>query len=314
MSPSRSSPRHVGALAVLLVALASGDACLPVDTRPAPGSILLVATSADQPSTTTADGWAIAIDRLLVGIGGADAGHNSKCHRYTETNYLRLLDGRLAKDQKVAIVYGLGQCDFTFVTFWPSSETVLGEGVSEADRDVMKGSGLEGPPGPRQEGIVVDFAATATRGDETKRVHWTFSQRTPYGACVRAAPGASKQPLELRSDENITLRVGIRGVALFADDANPETAVLRFDPIAWADGAGADLGVPDGVVTLAELRDVTLDVARQSGGSYAVGSDVRGTPHSLRDYIRLVLLPQLVTFPEDIVCIPNMGFGGPPPR
>ena len=49
-------------------------ACLPTDTRTPPASIFLRVSSADEPSETTADGWTIVVDRLLVCIGGASLG------------------------------------------------------------------------------------------------------------------------------------------------------------------------------------------------------------------------------------------------
>ena len=300
------------ALAALLAALGGGAGCLPTDTRPAPGSILLTVKSADEPSVTTVDGWSIAVDRLLVGLGEAALMYPCDAYSEFEDGYTRLLDGRLAKDQKIVIIYGLGQCDFSFQMFWPSAESLLGEGVNEADRDRMAGDQLR-ERNPNGQGIVVDFAATATRGGVTKRVHWLFAQPNTYIPCTRGTPD-NPQSIELRSDEHLTLPFGIRGVALFSDDQSRDAA-LRFDPVAAAD---TQFGNADDEVTLSELDHVSIEFARQFGPylgappAYPGQRDPPGFPASLRSYIHLVLLRNLVVFPEGITCGATLGIGRPP--
>jgi hypothetical protein len=51
---------------------------------------------------------------------------------------------------------------------------------------------------------------------------------------------------------------------LFLDDLAATNALPRADAIAAADANG------DGVVTMAELQEVTLEVAKESGGLYGV--------------------------------------------
>jgi hypothetical protein len=262
-------------------------------------------TSADEPSVTTADGWSIAVDRLLVGIGYASLGRAGSCNGYSEADYERLLDGRLGTDQKLSILFGLGQCHFEFHVTAPSAETLLGETVTEADKELMATHDDFGA-GRRPDGIAVDFAATATRGPELERVHWMFRQATTYRNCGRSEPSGSSQPIELQSDDNLTLHIGVRGVALFGDDADPRTAVLRFDPIAMAD---TTFGNGDAEITLEELDGVSLDVARQSDpGRYRVGSVMSGPVSSLEDYVYLVLLSRLVGFRENITCETQLGY------
>jgi len=299
--------RRLGIGAIALALLGGSVSCLPADTRPPPGSILLTVASGDEPVTTTADGWAISVDRLLLGIGGVHLDYGTSCSRYTESGgYLRLLDGRLPDDQKLGIVYGLGRCYFGFQVFWPSSDTVLGEGVSEADRQRMEGSGGR----VFHQGRTVDFSATATRGTETKRVHWQLRQPATYPRCFRKPPdGAPPQPIELPGDENLTFHIVIRGTALFADDADPATAKLRFDPIARADGI---LGFfADDEVTLEELRAMSMDAVRQYG-PYGVPDTMTGgpnsVPRSLEDYMYRVLLRRVAGFREDVSCDNNFGF------
>ena len=108
-------------VAAALLGLA-GASCLPADTRPPPGSVLLTVTSGDAPSVPTVDGWAIAVDRLFIGMG--QAGFEYECKTYTDEGpgprYDRLLDATLHADQKISISYGLGKCIFGFGVTWPS--------------------------------------------------------------------------------------------------------------------------------------------------------------------------------------------------
>jgi hypothetical protein len=249
----------------LVVAFGGMMSCLPADTRPAPGSILLVVASADQPLIVTADGWSITIDRLLLAIGEASLGFN--CKNYSEASYLRLLDGRVTSDQKLVLLYGLGRCYFDFHVTPPDPDVLLGEGVSEADGELMSRPEVV-MPGQPPRGIAVDFAATARHAAQTKRMHWMFSQSTEYRSCIRTIPDAPSQPIELRSQETSTFHIGVRGAVLFGDDDDPATARLRFDPMAAADTV---FGNDDDDVTLHELGAVSLD------GGHRVRSKITST-------------------------------------
>jgi hypothetical protein len=300
--------RRLGIGAVALALVGGSVSCLPADTRPAPGSILLTVASGDEPVTMTADGWAITVDRLILGIGDLRLDFGTSCNRYTEGGYVRLLDGLVRHDQKVGITYGLGQCYFSFQMIWPSSDTLLGEGVSESDRERMRGGRVAGTPGQYQQGLALDFAATATRGMATKRIHWLFRSPTPYVRCFRKLPDAPPQRIELRSDEHLTFRIAVRGVTLFGDGADPDTATLRFDPIAAADAVH---GNADDEITLAELGAMSMDAVRQYG-PYVVPATMTGGPHSvprsLEDYMYRVLLRGVAGFGEDVSCDNNFAF------
>jgi hypothetical protein len=311
----RASP---GLVATVLGFLA-GQSCLPTDTREPPGSILLMVTSADEPSVTTADGWSITVDRLLLGmgdanLGDANLGRNESCTRYSTSFYRRLLDARSPGDQKLSIMYGLGRCHFYFNIVAPSYDALLGEGVTEADKDRMAGPEFA-IRGRVPEGIAIDLAATATRGPETKRVHWKFGRDGARGLTCGVPPEPS-QPIELQRDVNLTFHIGIRGAALFGDDANPNTATLRFDAIAAAD---TTYGNNDGEITLDELGGVSLDFARRHG-PYRIaarpgdppGPPVPGT-QKLKDYVNRELLPSLVRMREDITCRAQSQFVPPAP-
>ena len=298
-----------GFVAVALTSL-GGAACLPTDTRTPPASIFLMVTTADEPTVTTADGWSIVVDRLMLGIGSAGfvpgnaASDYRSCQSYSEgPPYHRLLDARLPTDQKLSTIFGLGRCHFNFAIAAPSSDALLGETVTQADKDRMMVRVLA--DGPRRlGGIVIDFSATATRGPETKQVHWQFSEGGVGLTCSRTVAGSPPQPIELESGATLAFHIGIRGAALFADDASPD-ATLRFDTIAAADTV---YGNADGEITLDEVGKVTLEIARRHGPYNAasvpgapVGPGIPGSV-SLEDYIERELLSTLVRMREDVTC------------
>ena len=130
----------------------------------------------------------------------------------------------------------------------------------------------------------------------------------PHGAMkrspsegTRGVPPDPSRPIDLRSNMNLDFHIGIRGVALFGDDANPNTARLRFDPIAAADHIHN--GPADGVITLDELHQISLGATRHLG-PYGPSPGASPAPDSasLVDYMYLELLPSLVRMREDVTC------------
>ena len=301
----RQGPIVWRALAWLCLTLASfGGAvsCLPADTRTPPGSLFLALVSENEPSVTTADGWSISVDRFLLGAGHVELGRC--CTGYSDAEYNRLLDALLPTAQKVGIVYGLGQCGFSFrIASSSSDQLLLGEGVTEADKELM---GTWDDPGPHRlpTSNAVYFAASATRGGETKHVHWLISMSTSYFDCARRTETGATQPMRLESNENVSLHVGIRGVELFGNDESM-TAELRFDPFAYADD---EFGDGDGEVTLQEIGRVELNRLRAFGPYSA--SNTATSVRSLGDYLYYVLLPKIARFRENVTCETRPGFGG----
>jgi len=280
--------------------------CLPADTRPPPATVLLDVSpnDASQKGVTTVDGWSISIDRFFVGIGDASVG--DACISYSDAGYSRLLDGKRADDQKLSLLFGLGQCEIDYRISPPASDMLLGTGVTEADAILLATKDID-PYVTQPAGISVDLGATATRGTSIKRLHWSFRQRIRYRNCQTPVDGQPAKPLDFPSNANLTYHIALMPDALLRDDNN-ETASLRFDAIASADTMFGDA---DGNVTLDELGKVSMDVARQAG-PYGIGvaaptmmSPV--TIQSLEDYVYLVLLPTIPQFREPILCEPTIG-------
>jgi hypothetical protein len=299
-------------LAFLSVALAvTAFECVPADTRPTPGSLTFTVSPSPAVAggVVTADGWSIHFDRVLLGIGNEGLGE--ACAIYGEASYDRILDVTSQANQHLGIVHGLGQCDVDFRIAAPSTDAILGDGVTEDDKTRLRTPGGDAyvPSG----GIAADVAATATRGAVTKRFHLSFRPRIRYQRCS-LDPDAGLPAVDLESNVDLTYDIRIEAEALLRDDVDV-AARLRFDPFANADTDG------DGTVTLDELRAVPIEDVRDGGpfeaGTYEVddaGQLTRGRPiviATLGDYVYLLLAPTLARFRDTGTCIPSArGRGG----
>jgi hypothetical protein len=279
--------------------------CVPADTRPAPGSLTFTVSPspAVAQGVVTADGWAISFDRVLLGIGNEGLGE--ACAVYGEASYDRILDVTREANQHLGIVHGLGQCDVDFRIAAPSTDAILGNGVTDDDKTRLRTPGGDAyvPSG----GIAADVAATATRGGVTKHFHLSFRPRVRFQRCS-LDPDAGLPAVDLESNVDLTYDIRIEAEALLRDDVSV-AARLRFDPFANADTDG------DGTVTLDELRAVPIEDVRDAGpfeaGTYEVddaGQLVRGRPvviATLGDYVYLLLAPTLARFRDTGTCIPS---------
>jgi hypothetical protein len=285
------------------------DACVPADTRPVPGSLTVNVSPSPAVvnGVVTVDGWTIGFERVLVGIGGVRLGDS--CLSYSEASYDRVLDMRSKDNQKLSITYAIGQCDFRFRIQPPSSDALLGEGVTQDQKDVMRTPGAD-PYVPRG-GIAFSVAGAATRGGVTKRFELLFRPRVRYQNC-QLVPDSGLPPVDLPSESTLVYDIRIEAEAMLRDDVDA-AAPLRFDPFAAADKDG------DGVVTLDELRQVPIATVRDGGafeaGTYEFDDDAglirAGRPlviTSFGDYVYEVLLPSIPRFRDTGGC--TIGLGG----
>ncbi|HEX4478823.1 MAG TPA: hypothetical protein VH142_27260 [Polyangiaceae bacterium] len=311
---ARCSALGVGALAT---------ACLPGDTRPVPGSldVSVVASAAlatRAHSFVTTDGWTVSYSRFLIGIGNASFDGDS-CADYYDADYDRLLNLLVPDSQKLGLLYGLGQCDFGFRVSAPSATSVLGAGVTEADRALLGAPGTDAYSTNRGTDLYV--SGTATNGAATKTFTWSFRQRVSYSQCVgppRLAvgkidalpadaaregdgglPGA--RGFDLKGHAALATELTVHGEALFLDRADPVRGVLRFDPIAQADDG---FGNHDGDVALAELGQEPLPAAEtNANGDYTEPGDGGiATWKTLEDFVYLGLVPIVVRFEDGGTC------------
>lgn len=284
--------------------------CLPNDTRPTPGSVLVTAESDGVaaegiPASATSDGWSISFDSVLVGLGSVSL-DGDKCDTYSDANYGRIFDLKTGGKQKVSILYAIGQCDVGFRASSPNSDTLLTQGVTDQDKTMMRTPGSDAFA--QQSGMSIYVRGRAVLGDVTKTFEWPFRLRARYERCRTGAT----RGIDLRSKAAETLNLVLSPASLFADGLDLGRAHLRFQVFADAD---TELGDDDGVVTLDELARVPA--ARAGFGG--VGSDggvpvldagyVRAVTHldagsqpTLADYVYLVLFPAMIRYEGDGMC------------
>jgi hypothetical protein len=303
--------------AVAGAALAGLDACVPADTRPTPGTVTFTVSPspAVQNGVTTVDGWDVTFERVLVSIGRTTLGDG--CVDYAEASYDRVLDVTKNGGQKLSIVHGLGQCDVRFRVGSPSSDAVLGAGVTEEEKAALRTAG--GDAYVRLGGTALAVAGAATRNGVTKRFQLLFRPRVRYARC--SVPEEGGTGVELVGEVDKVYDIRIEAEALLRDDVDASTASLRFEPFAAADKDG------DGNVTLEELRAVPITDVRDGGTfetpTYDFDDDAgifrpqrTVAIKTLGDYVYVLLFPQLPRFRQTGWCgagfrLSGTGFGPP---
>lgn len=307
-------------LAVVSLLAAAGvagwAACLPPDTRPQPGHLLVtVGAAAHNQSGLPAfdDGWTVTFDRVLVSMGGGTIG-GSGCTSYTDAFYRRLYDAQaavFAGKQKLVELYGLGTCDLGFRVSSPDDTSILMAGVTPADPVLMRAPG--GDAFVKSGAMSMFVKGSATRAGVTKTFTWPFRERrVVYGGCA-PLPGAPAEQLSLDGDSQLQVDLVIDAAALFQDHLDPSKAKLHFQPYADADTKGDG----NGDVTLDELAKVSLADAAVTVDPPAVDAGVPPPPDAgveswktLADYVYLGLFPRMVRLGEEGTC----GVSIAPPR
>jgi hypothetical protein len=283
----------------LLVAIALGcglNACLPADTRPLPGTLVVNVTSDESLSpegapVETEDGWSITFERFVLGIGNTGFNEDDDaCNDYQGfgSQYGRLLDLRAQKSQRLSEMRFLGTCDFSFEIAQPRQIDVLGEGVAEADLLAMRYPVDDAFT--KDRGVALHAVGSARKGDQLKRFDWAFRQGIIFQDCrVDGETG-----IEMASEESKTLDIVVSGSVLF-QRALADTA-LHFDAFAEADDVHGD---GDGNVTLEEMAEVALEPEDGLGQGGSAGPE---EIHTLADLVYLGLVPQVARYGGDGTC------------
>jgi hypothetical protein len=285
-------------LAICLLFCLAVESCLPHDTRPPPARVLVVVTANEEllggiPSTE--DSWSIGYERFLVSLGGVSLDGKS-CTTYSEAGYGRILDVQDPDAQKLSLSYALGQCDFGFRVSNPSSDSLLGQGVTEEDKTFMRTPGTDFYALDR--GVSIYVQGTATKSDVSKHFAWSFRQRVRYEKCEADVDGTRVVGLGLNRKDSVEVEIRMHGEALFQDNIDPARAKLRFDALAAAD---TTFGNDDGEVTLSELGRVKLsDVG--SAAAYLDADGGTGELKTLEDYVYVALFPAIARYRGDGTC------------
>ncbi len=74
----------------------------------------------------------LRVAKLVHVIGSVRLGDS--CLTYTEPDYDRVLDVPTKSQQKLSITYAIGTCSFGFRVMPPSTDALLGDGVTEDDK------------------------------------------------------------------------------------------------------------------------------------------------------------------------------------
>jgi hypothetical protein len=273
-------------LAFALAALPIG--CLPGDTRPTPQSIYVTAepSQAIALGLETADGWRVTFDRFVMALGNTDFEDEDEtggaCTSYAEAHYDRLFDFTVSGREKVGTIYGLGTCRVEFRMRSPSSDTLLGPGVTEIDRELMRIRASD--RFVEDERVSTAVIGEGSRGGETKRFEWVFRRSYELTNC-KAEDGSLLTTLALSEGGASELRIEVRPEELFRSIADDE-ADFWFQPIADAD---ADA---DAMVTMDELAKVMIP-AVDAGDSMAADK-AESAEVSLEHRIYAENLPRLL--------------------
>ena len=268
--------------------------CLPGDTRPEPGNVLTTVTGsqATREGFTSADGWTVRFERVLLGAGPMQLGDDcQKYAEYSEPGYDRVLQLTGPPAQKLGIMFGLGRCDIDFQLSPPSEDAVLGSGVTQADKAYMRTPGSD--MYVANDGVVLHVEGSAIQAARTLRFAWDLRQSLFFRECSVIIDGVTEPGLDLRGGVGLTYDLLIETEGLFRDDFDRDAA-LRFESFADADARGDG----DSNVTLEELGLVALSDLQALGPYGGAGNGVA----TLADYLYRVLWPTLLRYRDTGRC------------
>ncbi len=209
------------------------------------------------PASAVEDGWTIRYERFLVtfhDISVADGDSPPIATLPTS----KLFNQKAPGDKKIADFPSLPAKSFDRVSYRIAPTvvaTTLGEGASEADKQLM----LSG-------GYAVYVEATATKGAQRKQYKWGFKLTTLYDRCKGELAGKETDGTVITNGGTDTIQLTTHGDHLYYDDLQAKEAKVRFDTIASADVNN------DGTITLEELSTVKLASIPANRGPYGTGS------------------------------------------
>jgi len=228
----------------------------------------------------TDDEWRVRFDRVLVVLGSV-ALEGDDCEEYSESGYNRILDALRTERQRISRGFGLGACEFTFALSPPAWDTIRGEGIGDAEDELLR---TRDPSGVSDAGVSVWVEGSAERSGAIKRFAWGFRRLVEYTRC--ALPGAEpEEGILFEAERLVAVDLELDGAGLFRTDAGS-----LFEPFRAADDQYGDA---DGVVTLEELT-----ASPPSGGS----SEMEPVFASFGEYLAIDALPRIVRYRGEGTC------------
>jgi hypothetical protein len=210
------------------------------------------------------------------------------CDQYSGQGYERILDLGNTEPEKVALLYARGQCHFGFSMESPRADAVLGTGVQEQDKLLLRSGDTDGYAATAGAGASLYVTGVAVKGLARKSFRWFFRERFEYQDCKFSTASSSADVLEFAAHQALELPIVLHAAALFQSDPRNPDSLPSFEPYARAD----DDGNADGDVSLAELRALPLALSRADAG--LVSADAGAWP-TLGDRLYFGLVPQLLT-------------------
>ncbi len=123
-----------------------------------------------------------------------------------------------AGQQELNLIYGLGQCDFSFRVAHPVTTSLVGSGVSAADVLYMQTDSSDKytvQAGLTNSGVVAIISGIATGYHEQKTFSWSFRLNEQYSTCSLESDAGVDEGLNLIGLASDTLNILVRGEALF---------------------------------------------------------------------------------------------------
>lgn len=226
-------------------------------------------------------------DRVVTALGDvrledAEREGAKACNAYGETRYDWLFDLKAVSEEKVGLVFGLGDCQVRWRVRTPSSDGVLGRGASASDRERLRELGSDAYSEDERTAVLVVGAATR-RGAE-KRFEWLLRRGFELQRCPEDTAVPAPNELTFSAGSEAAVRVEVRAEELFRagpSDAEP----LLFEPFAAADTDS------DGDLSLDELGAAAPPPTEVG---FPAEDDLHpGPPASLADLVYEHALPRL---------------------
>lgn len=205
----------------------------------------------------TADGWLITADRFLV--------HVNEVTVAGDDGLVAGAGGPMLLDFAVPGPQTVLAARHRTVRPWEAVSLRIGP-IGEETELELESPFAEDIPQVRDAQLSIWIRGRATRGPQAKTFEWGFTTDTIHEPSAEDRGGQRGVVVTPATRADYTLTV--TAAALFTDRLCGAAGepVVRFDAIAAAD---ADA---NGVVTLEELRAVSLEDARATGAAYDVGS------------------------------------------